>query len=121
MVLVDTSIWVSYLKSGNVRFKELLQDGKVISHPFIIGELACGNLKNRREILSLLNALPGAVTASHEEVLQLIENHRLMGLGLGYVDVHLLAAALLTTVPLWSNDRNLREAAIRLQVAYRGA
>jgi len=121
MVLVDTSIWVSHLKSGNVHLKGLLQDGKVVSHPFIIGELACGNLKNRRAILSLLNALPGAVTALHEEVLQLIENHRLMGLGLGYVDIHLLAAALLTAVPLWTNDRNLREAAIMLQVAYKSA
>ena len=121
MVLVDTSVWVSHFKSGNVHLKGLLEDGKVILHPFIVGELACGNLKNRQEILSLLKALPAAASASNEEVLQLIENHRLMGLGLGYVDVHLLAAALLTAVPLWTNDRNLREAAIRLQVAYRKA
>jgi predicted nucleic acid-binding protein len=121
MVLIDTSIWVSHLKSGNFHLKGLLQDGKVVTHPFIIGELACGNLKKREEILSLLKALPAAATALHEEVLQLIENHRLMGLGLGYVDVHLLAAALLTAVPLWTHDKPLKEAAIKLQVAYGNA
>ncbi len=121
MVLVDTSIWVSFLQSGNIGFQGLLEEGKVISHPFIIGELACGNLKNRREILSLLKALPSATTAEHEEVLQFIESQRLMGRGLGYVDVHLLAAACLTSVPLWTGDRNLREAALKLEIAYKGA
>jgi predicted nucleic acid-binding protein len=119
MVLVDTSVWVSHFKSGNVRLKGLLEDGKAILHPFIVGELACGNLRNRQEILSLLKALPAAATALHEEVLQFIENHRLMGLGLGYVDVHLLAAALLTAVPLWTNDKRLKAAAIRLQIDFK--
>jgi hypothetical protein len=76
-------------------------------------------LKNRREILSLLQALPAATTAEHEEVLQFIENHRLMGLGLGYVDIHLLAAARLTAVPLWTNDKRLKDAAIRLEVDFK--
>ncbi|OGD20656.1 MAG: ribonuclease [Candidatus Aminicenantes bacterium RBG_13_59_9] len=119
MVLVDTSVWISHLQSGNARLRELLEEGKVISHPFIMGELACGNLKNRREILSLLKTLPAAVEARHEEVLQLIENHRLMGLGLGYVDVHLLAAALLTSVPLWTSDKSLKDAAVRLRIDYK--
>lgn len=121
MILVDTSIWVSHFRSGNAHIRELLQKGEVVSHPFIIGELACGNLKNRKEILSLLQALPMATIAGHEEVLQLIGNQRLMGLGLGYVDVHLLAAAFLTAAPLWTNDRILKEAAIKLQIAYKGA
>ncbi len=121
MVLVDTSVWVSHFRSGNFCLSKLLEEGKVVSHPFIIGELACGNLKNRQEILSLLDALPAATVARYEEVLQFIENHRLMGMGLGYVDVHLLAAALLAGVPLWTNDRTLRHAAARLRIAYRGA
>ena len=119
MVLVDTSIWVSHLKSGNAHLKELLQEGKVISHPFIIGELACGNLRNREEILSLLQTLPEAVTAAHDEVLQFIVEQRLMGLGLGYVDIQLLAAARLTAVPLWTYDKRLKAAAVRLQVDFK--
>jgi predicted nucleic acid-binding protein len=121
MVLVDTSIWVSYFRALNSHLTELLLKGHVISHPFIIGELACGNLKNRREILSLLKELPKAITAEHEEVLNFIESQHLMGLGLGFVDVHLLAAALLTAVPLWTADMSLKEAAIKLQVAYKVA
>lgn len=118
MVLVDTSVWVSHFKMGNSRLKGLLLKGKVASHPFIIGELACGNLKNRKEILSLLNALPKAVTAEHEEVLHTVENYRLMGIGLGYIDVHLLTSALLTSVRLWTNDRKLKDVALRLNISY---
>ena len=118
MVLVDTSVWVSHLQSGDTPLWRLLEEGKVILHPIIIGERACGNLKNRREIISLLKTLASAVTVGHEEVLQFIEDQRLMGSGLGYVDVHLLASARLTAVPLWTNDRNLREAAVRLGIAY---
>ena len=121
MVLVDTSFWVSFLQSGHVRLKGLLEEGKVFSHPYIIGELACGNLKNRREILSLLKTLPAATTATHDEVLRFIEDHRLMGLGLGYVDIHLLAAARLTGVPLWTDDKCLKAAAVRLQVDFKSA
>jgi predicted nucleic acid-binding protein len=119
MVLVDTSVWVSFLQAGNARLKELLNEGKVVSHTFIIAELACGNLKNRREILSLLKTLPAAVEARHEEAHHLIEYHRLMGLGLGYVDVHLLAAAVLTSVPLWTSDKSLKDAAVRLRIDYK--
>lgn len=119
MVLVDTSIWVSFLQAGNPRLKELLDEGNVLSHPFIIGELACGNIKNRDEILALLKALPAAVEARHEEALHLIEFRHLMGQGLGYVDIHLLAAALLTSVPLWTGDKSLKDAAARLQVDFK--
>ena len=120
MILVDTSAWVSHLRSGGTRLGKLLEEGKVVVHPFIIGELACGHLRNRQEILSLLKALPQAATTTHDEVLRFIEDHRLMGLGLGFVDVHLLAAARLTGVPLWTDDKGLKAAAVRLQVDYRG-
>ena len=121
MVLVDTSVWVSYLQGSNARLKKLLDEGKVVSHPFIIGEMSCANLKNRREILSLLQTLPAATTATHDEVLRFIEDHRVMGLGLGYVDIHLLAAARLTGVPLWTDDKCLKAAAVRLQVDFKSA
>ncbi len=120
MILVDTSVWVSHLRSGVVSLGKLLEEGQVISHRFVIGELACGNLTNRLEILSLLKALPEAATATHDEVLRFMEDHRLMGLGLGFADVHLLAAARLTGVPLWTEDRRLKAAAVRLQVDFKG-
>jgi len=107
MVLVDTSVWVSHLREGNTTVEKLLNEGDVVCHPFIVGELACGNLKNRAEILSLLQALPMSVQAEHDEVMKFIENNRLMGKGLGYVDVHLLAAASLTGVPIWTFDKKL--------------
>jgi len=119
MILVDTSIWVSHFRSGNPRLETLLLNGEVACHPFIIGELACGNLKNGQEILSLLKALPAAMKAEHNEVLYFIEQHRLMGMGLGYVDVHLLASALLSTIPLWTKDKDLKKASLRLNVSYK--
>jgi predicted nucleic acid-binding protein len=109
MVLVDTSVWVEHLREGTIGLEELLDDGQVICHPFIIGELACGNLKNRGEVLSLLQVLPMAIRVEHEEVMQFIENNNLMGKGLGYIDMHLLASAILTKVPLWTRDRKLKE------------
>jgi len=118
MVLVDTSVWVRHLREGDSDLEQLLNDGEVMSHPFVVGELACGNLKNRIEILSLLQALPAALHAEHEEVMQLIENHRLMGKGLGYIDMHLLAAAFLTKIPLWTLDKKLVEASIALGIEY---
>lgn len=111
MLLVDTSVWVDHLRSGNAELAELLDNAEVTCHPFIIGELACGNLENRQEILSLLAALPSAVQASHEEALAFLENRRLMGKGLGYIDLHLLASAALSQVPLWTLDKRLSRAA----------
>jgi hypothetical protein len=90
----------------------------VACHPFIIGELACGNLRKRKEILSLLQALPTATMARDEEVLEFIEAHSLMGLGLGYIDVHLLASSLLTPARFWTEDRNLRLAASKRDIGY---
>ncbi len=107
MVLVDTSVWVSHLRNGNTSLANLLNNGDVVCHPFIIGELACGNLKNRAEILSLLQALPMSIEAEHDEVMTFIENNQLMRKGLGYIDVHLLAAASLTEVSIWTIDKKL--------------
>ena len=118
MILVDTSIWVSHFRYGNPRLETLLLNMEVACHPFIIGELACSNLKNRQEILSLLKALPTAMTADHNEVLHFIEQHQLMGMGLSYVDVHLLASALLSTILLWTKDKGLKKAALRLDISY---
>jgi predicted nucleic acid-binding protein len=117
MVLVDTSVWVAHLRQGEVGLEALLNAGRVVCHPCVIGELACGNLQNRSEILVLLQALPQAIQAEHEEVMQFIDNYRLMGKGLGYVDMHLLAAALLTRVPLWTLDQKLQVVAVKLELA----
>jgi predicted nucleic acid-binding protein len=118
MVLVDTLVWVAHLREGAVGLDALLNEGHVLCHPFVIGELACGNLKNRIEILSLLQALPAAVHAEHEEVMHFIEKHSLMGKGLGYVDAHLLVAAVLTQAPLWTFDKKLQESSSRLGLSY---
>jgi predicted nucleic acid-binding protein len=107
MVLVDTSVWVSHLRHGNEELRKLLHVGEVVCHPFIVGELACGNLKNRNEILTYLQSLPMTILAEDEEVLKFIENNQLMGKGLGYIDVHLIASAILTNVLLWTLDKTL--------------
>jgi len=117
VVLVDTSVWVSHLRAGNARLADLLNEGEVTCHHLVIGELACGHIRNRAEVLTLLRALPMAAEADHEEVLALIERHRLMGRGLGYVDMHLLASALLSDVSLWTLDNRLRQVAGDLGVA----
>jgi hypothetical protein len=118
MVLVDTSVWVRHLRDGDPDLERLLADGEVMCHPFIIGELACGNLKNRHEILTLLQRLPLANQAKHEEVLELIEQNRLAGKGLGYIDVHLSASAVLTGVRMWTYDKRLNEANEGLGIRY---
>lgn len=88
MVLVDTSVWAVHLRNGNIELETLLNEGHVVCRPFVVGELACGNLKNRAEILSLLQALPVATHVEHEEMMKFIEDHALMGKGLGYIDIH---------------------------------
>ena len=102
------------MRHGGVGLDTLLTEGQVLCHPFIVGELACGNLRRRSEILTHLQALPQAIPAKHEEVLQFIEHHGLMGKGLGYVDVHLLASARLTRAALWTLDKKLHDMAGKL-------
>ncbi|MEW6076186.1 MAG: PIN domain-containing protein [Thermodesulfobacteriota bacterium] len=118
MVLVDTSVWVSHFRDGNAGLAALLDEGSVMCHPFIIGELACGNLTDRATILSSLRLLPMTVEADNEEVLTFIERHRLMGKGIGFVDVHLLASAVLTGVPVWTLDKKLAQAAHSLRIKF---
>ena len=118
MVLVDTSLWVSHLRKANSHLQKLLVEGEVLCHPFIIGEIACGNMKNRTEILSLLHALPVAQVAEGDELLQFIENKKIYGLGIGLIDVHLLASAFLTRASLWTADKNLQKIATKLNIIY---
>jgi len=117
-VLVDTSVWVDHLRRGNARLAGYLENGEVESHPFVLGELACGNLGRRDEILSLLGALPRVVEADHDEALTLVDSRRLSGLGLGWVDVHLLASAMLGRTMLWTLDKALAAQARKLAVSF---
>lgn len=119
MVLVDTSVWVDHLRRGNRTLRELLEQGQVLCHPLVIGELACGNLGNRAGILVLLRTLPQARTAEDDEVFHLIDTHRLYGRGLGWIDLHLLASAVLSKCALWTLDRQLQRTAHRLEITGR--
>jgi len=116
-MLVDTSVWINHFRRSNDDLEYLLIDGQVITHPFVIGELACGSIRERAEVLRLFEALPVAPVASHDEVLEFIDRAKLHGSGLGWIDVHLLASAKLARAPLWSADIRLRKAAIRLGLA----
>jgi hypothetical protein len=107
VILVDTSVWVEHLRRGLPRLVTLLQEGKVLIHSWVIGELACGNLRNRADVLELLQGLPAAVVASDQEVLLMIKQNQLMGRGIGYVDAHMLASAKLSHCQLWTQDRRL--------------
>ena len=117
MILVDTSIWVDHLRVADRQLTRLLLDEVVFCHPFVVGELACGALRRRREILGLLRHLPQAPVVDHEEVLAFVDMHALMGSGLGWVDVNLLASATLAGERFWTRDRRLAQAARRLGVA----
>ena len=117
MTLADTSVWVEHLRRGNTRMKGLLSGGQVFCHPFVLGELACGNLQKRHRVLALLSALPAAQLARHDEVLHLVDTYRLFGRGLGWIDVHLLASALLSKCGLWTLDKPLAAAAEGLGIA----
>lgn len=120
MILVDTSVWVDHLRRGDRQLTALLESASVLSHPFIVGEIACGTLADRKVVLELLQDLPAASVAETHEVLAFIEGHRLFGKGLGYVDVHLLAAVALTVgSSLWTRDKRLRSAAESLKCSYR--
>jgi hypothetical protein len=118
MVLVDTSVWVEHLRHGHYGLGSLLDAGEVVCHPFIIGELACGFIENRKEIFSLLRSLPPAVEVAQDEAMAFLERHRLMGRGLGWVDVHLMASAILSGTSLWTLDKKLKLESLRLGIAY---
>jgi len=111
MILVDTSVWVDHLRNGNDQLKDWLNNNEVIVHPFVIGELACGSIKNRREVLSLLSELPEAIVADHDEVLSFVDNNRLFATGIGWIDAHLIASALLSKSRLMTLDKPLSKMA----------
>jgi predicted nucleic acid-binding protein len=117
-VLVDTSVWVDHLRRRNSILVELLEQGEVWTHPFVIGELACGNLAHRERLLGSLAELPRVPSASHEEVLEFIDARRLMGRGLGWIDMHLLASSTVAKLPLWTVDKRLYTAAAELGVHF---
>jgi predicted nucleic acid-binding protein len=118
VILVDTSVWISHLRAPSKLLAELLDLEQVVIHPFVVGELSCGNLVNRKEIIALLHSLPAAPKAEDDEILFFIERYRLMGRGLGLVDVHLLASSTMTGGPIWTADKNLRLAAGRLGIEF---
>jgi predicted nucleic acid-binding protein len=117
MILVDTSVWIDHFRQGDVELTRLLNTGQVLTHQFVIGELALGNIQNRSFIISTLQNLPQATAASDEEVLRFIERHVLFGSGIGYIDAHLLAATLLSPGSfLWTRDKQLLAESVRLGV-----
>jgi len=107
MVLVDTSVWVDHWRRGNDELAALAEEDRIVVHPMIIGELALGALRSRAEVLGDLRDLRAAGMAEHEEVLELVERHKLWGRGIGWVDAHLLASSLLDDVKLWTMDKHL--------------
>jgi predicted nucleic acid-binding protein len=118
MILADINVWIKHFRESDVEFIAQLNIGAVACHPFTIGELACGNLGNRSEILTLLQELPSAPIVETTELLDFIEKRSLMGCGLGYVDTYLLASVIIGNVILCNFDRRLREAAKELGVSY---
>ena len=120
MILVDTSVWIDHLRIGDAQLTVLLEEAQVLAHPWVIGELALGQLSRRSEILGLLSNLPQTTVATETEVMTLVETQHLFGRGIGYVDTHLLAATLLTTdASLWTRDKRLAAVAADLGISYR--
>lgn len=118
MILVDSSIWIDHLRSGNSKLFALLLQGRVLGHPFVIGELALGSISQREVVLGALRNLPAASVATDDEVYRLIERQPLHNLGIGYIDAHLLAAVRLTPGSLlWTRDKRLLDVATRLDMA----
>lgn len=113
--LVDTSVWVDHFRNDSPTLGHLLDQDLVVCHPLVIGELACGTMKCRAEVLGSLTALPTAPTIEYEELLTFINTHKLFGEGLGWIDVHLLASSVLEGVTLWTLDQSLRHAAKKLR------
>jgi predicted nucleic acid-binding protein len=116
VILADTSVWIELFRRGDRMLHDLLEDGQIVTHEFVLGELACGSLHDRHETLDLLRRLPAIPLAPHEEVMGFVETNRLHGLGLGWIDMHLLAAARLGGCGLYTRDRRLDEAAKNLRI-----
>ncbi|MDB5926405.1 MAG: PilT protein-like protein [Betaproteobacteria bacterium] len=119
MILIDTSVWVDHFRKGAPQLASVLENSQVLMHPFVLGELACGNLAHRSEVLRLLGDLPLTPVAADIEALTFIETHALMGRGIGYVDVHLLASVVLAgDAQIWTRDRRLAAVANDLGLSY---
>lgn len=118
MILVDTSVWIDHFHHSDEDLKDLLLSNQVCIHPFIFGELSCGNISNRKEVLSLLRTLKTINLVLDEEVFMLIEERKLFGKGLGFIDFHLLASALIHHVPIWTRDKSLNRIAGELGILY---
>ena len=118
MILVDTSVWVGHLRHGEAALADALMRSQVAIHPHVVLELACSNLKNRQQVLELLQALPAVKVALDAEVMHLIESRSLMGRGIGFVDAHLCASAILSGAQLWTRDKRLLAVAQALNVAW---
>lgn len=121
MILVDTSVWAEHLRSENRFLRRLLEEKRVRMHTFVLGELACGNLKRREATLDHLRSIPEAVLADHADAFHVLESRRLWGTGVGWIDVHLLASALITPCLLWTLDQSLNTAARALKISYQPA
>jgi predicted nucleic acid-binding protein len=119
MILVDTSVWIDHFRNGNKILSDLLVNGDVYTHPFVVGELACGNLKNRKNILSLFSNLSSVYVADNQEALHFIEKNHLMGKGLGLIDIHLLASCIISDALLWTLDKRLAAAAHQMRLEYK--
>lgn len=117
MVLADTSVWIAHFRHGEPKLAELLVRGSILIHPWILGELACGNLRDRHSIFADLGALPRVQLSPQADTLALIDERKLWGRGLGWTDVHLLASALLSQCALWTLDKRLSAAAADLGLA----
>ena len=117
MILADASVWINHLRLGEPRLADLLNNFRILIHPMVIGELACGNLKARKDVLDFLNRLPRVPVADHEEVLGFIEHRRLMGRGIGFINAHLPSAAALAGSLLWTHDARIEQAAVDLGLA----
>jgi predicted nucleic acid-binding protein len=111
VILADSSVWIDHFRRGNPELRRHLEAGEIACHPFVIGELACGRLSPRRDILALLERLPKLPIADHDEALGVVDGWRLEGRGLGWIDVHLLASTVLGGAQLWTLDIRLRAAA----------
>jgi predicted nucleic acid-binding protein len=118
MILVDTSIWIDHFRSSNSHLASLLKVNSAAIHPWIVGELACGNLARRANVLGLLKSLPQVPVASENEVMFFLERQHLAGKGIGYIDVHLLAASTLASIPIWTADKRLAQIAAGLGLEY---
>lgn len=119
MILIDTSVWIDHFRHGNAGVRQLLEQGEVLTHPLIIGELACGSLRDRSEVIEMMQRLPMSPKTTDDEALHFIDGNRLWGRGIGYIDVQLLASTvLLENTRLWTVDARLASAAARLFVSF---